>query len=234
MTSIQALEVVDNCWKIVNQPLGTNTYFILSSDKKEALVVDPGFNRDLIEDFLKTNQLRLTAVLCTHGHFDHIASVEELRKKYNAKCHIHVDDLKVVKTANFLMMACKVPGKVTPPTFEVLVTEPLQTLQFEKFPEILWIHIPGHTPGSSALCVGDKMVFTGDSLYANTVALVSLPGENPALLAKSVAHLLKSLHGEIIVLPGHGRHASVRDILRDNKELKAFLSSQNADIAVFN
>src|SRR5690625_834239 len=68
-------------------PLGTNCYVL--STNNEALVIDPGGEANIINDYLKEQNLNLQAILLTHAHFDHIGAVDELRKQYQVEVYMH-------------------------------------------------------------------------------------------------------------------------------------------------
>ena len=73
----------------------TNCYFVFDEEKKEALVFDPASDGDLIYEKLKTLDLKIIAILLTHGHYDHILGVEELKKKTGAKLYFSEKEEKV-------------------------------------------------------------------------------------------------------------------------------------------
>ncbi len=214
-------EVRADLWCIRNRAFTSNTYLCLLDHPGTCAVIDPGLDAEALEATLERLSVRPLAILCTHGHFDHLGGAARLQAKYGISLHLHAAEQKVVSTANFTMMVCKVPGRIEIPVVDRMMSDGSQvdvgTDSFRYF------HAPGHTPGSSFIGWRD-CVFTGDSLYRETVGLVKFPGENPAQLKASLLALWRVFPGGTLVCPGHGRSGLFGDIQRNNLALRAFLA----------
>jgi len=174
--------------KVVTGPLATNTYIVCSAE--ECVVVDPGGDADKILARLRGRSV--AAVVATHLHFDHVAAVAALTETTGAPFYAHQADWVVYRELNAVAeeWGFETPDLPTP--------KPLG--------ERLWIfdvwHTPGHTPGSVSL-VADGAVFTGDTLFYQSVGRSDLPLGDWDLLVQSVCRLY-SLPPNYAVYPGHG------------------------------
>ncbi|ABR48509.1 beta-lactamase domain protein [Alkaliphilus metalliredigens QYMF] len=191
--------------KIAAGVFGVNCYVISDDETGKAAVVDPGGDADKILELIKDNQFELTHILLTHGHGDHIGAVNELHEKTKAPVYVHEDDLYILKDAN-INYSARMGGPV--------VT--IDTDVFLKDGEVLTIgnlklhvlHTPGHSPGG--VCIrGEGVVFTGDTLFANSIGRSDLEGGNYDQLIASIQSKLMTLDDELTVLPGHGPASTI-------------------------
>ena len=164
----------------------TNIY-ILSNDT-EAVVIDPGYEPDIILDALEGKELK--AILLTHGHFDHVGAVKELVAETGCKVYIHAADLSLppMITAGQLYYTHTYAEGDTVCPIEGAALHVL--------------HTPGHTPGSVCLLLGDQM-FSGDTLFEGSCGRMDLPGGDQLQMHQSLNRLV-SLQADYHVHPGHG------------------------------
>lgn len=183
-----------NVKKIITENYGTNSYII--NDK---YVVDPGLG---IGKFVKGK----VDIILTHAHFDHLLGIKELNFD---KIYLHPDDFEMIKNPEINLS--NLIG--TPISFE----NNLFDIQ-EKF-EI--IHTPGHTNGSVVIFI-DNHIFSGDTLFANSIGRTDLPQGDPEKIANSIKTLKKILNQknkEDIIHPGHMEEITVGDIFEENPYL---------------
>lgn len=212
-------------WRLPNGPLQTNVYVLAATGHtgpgSPCVVVDPGLDHASLERLLQRLAWQPQAVLCTHGHFDHVGGCAWLQARYGLPVYLPAADLRTAKMSNFMMAAFKLPGRVSLPEFTLLDAgaAPVAAAgrHFDFHP------LPGHTPGSSAILV-DDLLFSGDALYARGTALSRLPGEDHAQLRASLGALFAWVDDAVLVLPGHGGHATVGDIRRHNTALRTFMA----------
>jgi hydroxyacylglutathione hydrolase len=209
---------------ILNLDFRSNTYAVRVGDHEAeptaCVLIDPGLNREAIEaDFAESGWMP-HAVLCTHGHFDHLGSAAWAQERYQVPVYLCAADLKLAKMANFLLTACKLPQRISLPEFTLLPPNATVVVGGKAF---TFHAIPGHTPGSAGITV-DGLLFSGDSLYARRTALSQLPGEDHDQLRQSLRQLFTWIAGDVIVYPGHGGSTTIADVQQHNEELRAFLA----------
>lgn len=214
------MEVRPGLHRVRNDVLGTNTYFVRVSERNEGLIIDPGLDVAAVEAGLVETGLKPLAILCTHGHFDHIGSAHPLQAQFDIPFYLHPADEKLARESNFLMKICKIDRRLHVPTFggwfEAGVTRPFGSAQVQFHPT------PGHTPGSCFISV-DDLLFTGDTLYRDGVGLVEFPGEKKGLLKETLLGIWDRFPDSVFVCPGHGGAADFGTIKRENRALRDFL-----------
>jgi len=222
-------ETTSQVIRVNNKVFSSNTYLCRTKNPDECLLIDPGLDPEAIDATMAEQALRPIAVLSTHGHFDHMGSASFFREKYQIPFYLPQSDLKIAKSAAFLLMACRIKAKVvTPPIDHPITAE-------EWFPiagcNVRFVQVPGHTPGSCFIEY-EGSLFTGDSLYAEGVGLVDFPGEDQAVLKTSLLKIWDFFDEALTVYPGHGRSNTLGHIKANNKPLRRFLGFEPADESV--
>ena len=218
--SVIVMPIKDGLIRFQNQIFTSNSYVWTIPGTDACVLIDPGLDGHNLDCYLEKQQLHPELIVCTHGHFDHLGSVELFQKKYQATCYLHHLDVKTSKSSNFLMMACKIPAKIQIPSPDFLIDDgyaiPIgsSVLRFH--------HTPGHTPGSCFIEL-DDFIFSGDTLYKSSIGLVDLPGEDKEGLRKSILKMINKIPGNKLVCPGHGGAAPLERIIDTNMDLRAFL-----------
>ncbi len=186
---------------------GSNCY--LAYEGSHGVVIDPSANADRILSEAKTNGVTLEGILLTHGHFDHIVSVDTLRERIDVPVWIHEGDQDFLEDSqknafsSFFGMErhYKAPDNI-------LSDGDVLTLGETK---ITVIHTPGHTGGSVCfLC--DGVLFTGDTLFASGYGRYDLYGGDGEALRTSLLRL-DTLQRDLRICPGHGEDALLGDAL---------------------
>ncbi len=186
--------------------LGVNCYVLYDEKTKKALVIDPGDEPELILDFIREEGLSLQYIICTHGHFDHIGAVKELKEESRAKVILHQSDLEMYRNAPQIasqFFGIRIDSQPEP---EILLENEMTMNLIDK--EIKFIHTPGHSLGSICIYI-DNYLFTGDTLFAGSVGRTDLMGGSMEQLLNSLKKLA-SLPPETIILPGHGPKTQLR------------------------
>lgn len=207
-------------WQIASGVFQSNCY-VHAADDARCVLIDPGLDPQAIDRELGAIGLTPVAVLCTHGHFDHVGGAFHFQDKYGIPVHLPQADMATMKGANFLLMALRIPARIALP--RVTPIPPGSTVAAGGA-QYRYLPCPGHTPGSSIICI-DGYGFSGDSLYARGVGLSKLPGEDHGMLRASILSLWETLPGSMIICPGHGSVASWDTIRHTNTALREFLSS---------
>lgn len=190
----------------------SNCYVLLSRDSKgqaHAAVVDPSSSADKICEFLESRDASLDMIILTHGHFDHVMSLDTLRERTGATAYIHVEDAEMlsdgIKNAYSYFFSKDLRLRDADRT---LVDGDILTLGEES---LTVIHLPGHSKGSMAL-LSDEFILTGDTLFDGGIGRCDLYGGNMFELHKSIEKL-RELDGNLIVYPGHGNSTTLRHAL---------------------
>jgi len=206
--------------RVANRGVAANTYICRTAAPSECVLVDPGLDKESIEEALGRVKLTPRAIFCTHGHFDHIGSAEYFRRVYQIDVHLHDADTRIARAANFTMMALKMPWRVDVPASCVSIDEGAVWTDGDTRVEA--IHVPGHTPGSVVLLI-DGRAFTGDTLYRQGTWLGSMPETDHDQLVDSLRRLWMLLPEQMAIYPGHGRSARFGEIRRSNASLRELL-----------
>lgn len=218
-------QISDNIWQVHAGEFPSNSYIWREPSTGDLILVDAGLNSDALADALVEVTGRLIAVVCTHGHFDHMGSAAIFQKRWGVPVFMHSHDLKVAKTANFLLMAFKLQARVKVPEFSTFDGKQGEFCVGDT--KVRYRHVPGHTPGSCFIQI-ESACFTGDTLYATGVGLSNTPGELPALLRQSLIEVMDEISDETLICPGHGRTALFGSIRSGNRALQDFLGADTA------
>jgi glyoxylase-like metal-dependent hydrolase (beta-lactamase superfamily II) len=181
-------------------PLETNAYLVLDEESRKALLIDPGLESEGIYDVILEQALEVSAIVNTHGHFDHVCGNAFFQAKTGAPVLIHREDAAMMRQAaeQALAFGFQVP---TPPPPDRLLAEGDEVAVGGHRLRVL--HTPGHTPGGICLH-GEGLVFVGDALFAGSIGRTDLPGGSTEVLLASIRRKLLSLPDETTVYPGHG------------------------------
>ncbi|MEM3550657.1 MAG: MBL fold metallo-hydrolase [Candidatus Bathyarchaeia archaeon] len=186
--------------------LGDNFSYIVADEKTgEAAVIDPSFNTEPIKKVLKKHNFNLKFIINTHGHGDHTAGNQELKKEFKAKILAHkhssvgkdlsLEDGSVIKVG-------EIPIRV--------------------------IHTPGHTRDSISLLVEGKLL-TGDTLFVGECGRTDLPGGSPEEMYKSLFEKILALDDSVEVYPGHDYGPSPSSTIGEEKRTNYTLKKRTLE-----
>ncbi len=202
---------------IVSFPFEENTYVVRCRDRDDCLVIDPGLEPDKIVDYLGQQQLEPAAILCTHGHSDHIAGNTRLKQRWpNCPLAIGAGDApKLTDPNRNLSAAFGIP--ITSPPADVLLADGQSYTGAGLDLEVLLV--PGHSPGHVVfVCrqAAPVRVFGGDVLFRGSVGRTDFADADGSVLVASIQRQLFSLADDTIVLPGHGPATTIGEEKRTN------------------
>ncbi len=186
--------------KILAGILSVNCYVVGDDKSGKAAVIDPGGDADKIMKVLKDNGFELAYIILTHAHGDHIGGVAELQAMTKAPLYVHKKDLYILQNKNINYSAHMAMPEVELTTDNLLKDGDILPLGNAS---LRIIHTPGHSPGGICILV-DKLLFTGDTLFSNSIGRTDLEGGDHNQLVKAIKKRLFVLDDDILVLPGHG------------------------------
>lgn len=188
---------------------GSNCYLLTSGT--HAAVIDPSAKAESIMTAVALAGCTLDLILLTHGHFDHVVSIDTLRDLSGAPLFIHTNDRDMPndghKSAFFRVFGMESP--VYREAEHTLSDGDLFHLGEE---EIRVIHTPGHTAGCVCFLCGEDKLVTGDTLFARGIGRCDLYSSDPEAMTASLI-ALSALSPSLTVYPGHGPSASLGDAL---------------------
>lgn len=187
--------------------LACNCSIFGDEQSREGLVVDPGDDIDEILNILRRHGLKVTAIVITHAHIDHIGGAQKLKLATGAPVYMNPNDAELQR---MLDLQAAWIGTETPEAVEIdspakdggrLLVGPT---------EFHVLATPGHTQGSISLWIpSDNKLVAGDTLFRDSIGRTDLPGGDSEQLLRSIHNKLLSLPPETVVIPGHGPSTTI-------------------------
>ena len=187
--------------------LGTNCFVIGNTQTKEAIVIDPGFDKASeaknILNEIQRGKLRVKFIINTHGHPDHVSGNKMMKDATGASIMIHEYDAPMLKNSR---------ADKTLHEGDIIELGDIK---------LRVLHTPGHTKGSIALLNSDCL-FVGDTLFAGSIGRYDLPGGSLEELMNSIKNKLLIQPDHVKVYPGHGEVTTIGEERRTNPFLQDF------------
>lgn len=190
---------------IVVGPLQVNCFIAYDEYSLEAMVVDPGDEAEKIISIIEARGLKISNIVCTHAHFDHMGALRRLKEKTGSPVIIQKEDYEIFMRAGeqAVLWGYKIEQPSEPDLYVVDGDElSIGNLHFRV------LHTPGHSPGGICL-YGEGAIFTGDTIFAGSVGRTDFYGGSIDELKKSFSKII-SLPPETIIFPGHGPSTTVK------------------------
>ena len=202
--------------KLVLGPVEANTYIITDEESGQSAVIDAGDFNEALKTAVSDKNVKY--ILLTHGHFDHILGVHGLKEFTNAKVVIHPADSDCLKDGNKSLAFAAGGFPQVPVEADILVSQG-DTLNLGNT-EIKVMHTPGHTKGGVCYIIEkDRILFTGDTLFALTVGRTDFEGGSDEEMFESVMRL-SGLNGDYAVYPGHNRSTTLENERQRNRYMR--------------
>ena len=199
-------------------PVQENTYLLWDEETLEAAIVDTGtWNRQeeqSLEGCIAAHGLKMKYALQTHAHFDHTYGLPFIYRKYGLQPVFHVDDAETYRQMPKMaaQFGLTIGGHM--PAIGQLLNDGAELSLGKTI--IRLIHTPGHTPGSAAFYIPeDGLLFSGDTLFRQSIGRTDLPGGNYEDELNSIRRLF-TLPDETVVLTGHGPSTTIGWEKRNN------------------
>ena len=184
----------------------TNCYVVVNSETKECLIVDPGAAAVQLAERIRRDEYKPVAVLLTHGHFDHAGAAEELAEDFGIQIYAHEDEAETLGESK--MNVSWMVGNNESYHADVYVKDE-QVLELAGF-QIRVLHTPGHTFGGCCYYLPyEDVVFSGDTLFAQSVGRTDFPGGSMSSIVRSIKDKLMVLPEHTTVYPGHNDVTSI-------------------------
>ena len=205
--------------------LQCNCHIVGDPQTREAIVIDPGDDAGRILEVVEHNHLKVTAIVVTHTHIDHVIGLRRVHEATGAPVYVHGDDVDLYRMLDVqaLWLGWKTPEKVP---IDQLVREG-DIIRWGRY-EAQIFHTPGHTPGSICLYMpsdmpvastdsgaaksaksGTGQLFAGDTLFAGSIGRTDLWGGSFEGILRSLKGKLLELPDDTIVYPGHGNATTI-------------------------
>lgn len=189
-------------------PLQMNAVLLTAPDAPtgpEAVLIDPGEEPERLLDLIRASGCRLTMLLATHGHFDHVGAAAALQEVHDLPLRCHPDDVPIIDAMPQVQAAYGFPATLVP-RLQADLRDGM-TLPFGGG-ELEVRHVPGHSPGQVMFTFpGHALV--GDCLFYGSVGRTDLPGGDFATLEKSIRERIYTLADDTVVVCGHGPDTTV-------------------------
>ena len=200
----------------------TNCYIVSNEETKECFIIDPGASAKQLAEKIKQDNLIPVAILLTHGHFDHVAAAEDLAKEFDIKIYAHEAEESTLiypdKNVSW-MVGCEESYGAD------IFLKDEETINLAGF-EIKVLHTPGHTEGGCCYYIAEEaVVFTGDTLFAQSVGRTDFPGGSMSQIVHSIREKLLTLNNagnletDIMVYPGHNDPTTIETERMENPYL---------------
>ena len=183
-------------------PMANCCYLVCKG--KDALLIDPAWDMQLIEETLEKENLRLRGVLFTHGHFDHVKFAQTILEKYHLKAYLEESDVDLSGLSPDILHTYHGDQQVKIDPFEITI-----------------LATPGHTAGCVCIQIGNNL-FTGDTLFPGACGRVDLPTSNPRAMVTSLKRLA-ALPEDTIVYAGHSYGDRCRSSIGEEKLTNPFM-----------
>ena len=188
-----------------------NCYIVYDDISKKAIIIDPGQDGKKVITKIEKLNLKPELLINTHGHFDHTFSDDIIRQKYNIPLAIHKDDTEMLSDANKNFSTMIGNPIIIDKADIIFEREEIKETSFCKYSVI---YTPGHSKGSVCILI-DNTLFSGDTVFKNSIGRTDLYGGNEDELISSLQKI-KKLPQDTIICPGHGPFTTLKEELKNN------------------
>ena len=199
-------------------PLQCNCSVIGDETTHESIVIDPGADIARVLDTVQRHGLKVTQILITHGHIDHVQDVAKIKHRFDCPIGCHAETAPMISDREFFRrFGFELEIEPIQPDFLISETPERDFLALK----MQVLEVPGHCPGS--LCFfsrENELLIGGDVLFAGGVGRWDLPGGDGELLFAGIKQKLFPLGDNVTVLPGHGPPTKIGTERRTNPFLQ--------------
>ena len=186
--------------KFVTGSISTNYYLVISEETKQTVVIDPAACPSYLMGHMKSEGLQVEAILLTHGHFDHIMGIDDLRREFPVPVYVHEGDRETLLDPALNLSSSYTNGYTFDGADYIRGGQRLELAGFS----FQVIHTPGHTPGGVCYYLeSEGVLFSGDTLFQNSVGRTDFPNSSMSDLIRSLREKVMKLPDDVKVYPGH-------------------------------
>lgn len=194
-------------------PIEENTYVLADEDSKRCMIIDAGClfpdEKEELAKYIETNGFVVDRLINTHLHLDHCFGNRFVSEKYGILPEAHENDEQLLSMMNLHSKMWGLPFDEEPQTLGGYLYDGDVIVMGNIHVKVL--HVPGHSQGGLAFYIEDGgVLFSGDTLFYESIGRSALPGGNQEQLVESIQTKLFSLPDETKVYTGHGRATSIR------------------------
>ena len=217
-----------------------NGYVLACERTKVAVYIDPGDEVEQLLGFIAEQGLRVSHILLTHAHVDHVSGVAEANRQLKAPIYLHQADQELYDNA--AQQGAMFGNQVEQPPPVDCYYDRQESLAFGDY-EVAVHHTPGHAPGGVCLAVTKNQgaqfltpglkpqapsLFVGDNLFAGSIGRTDLPGGDYDVLMKAITGVLFAFPDDSIVYSGHGPETTIGRERRSNPFVLEYLASRSS------
>ena len=203
-------------------PFASNAYLVADTETKNAILIDPVDDASLILEAAAAENWNIKLMLATHAHLDHVLASAEIKRALRIPFYIHEECetlLDEIPLQGLFFGLGELPAPAKP---DRLLTSESEVIELDEI-RLHSLYTPGHAPGHLSFYMpAQKILFSGDSLFAGSIGRTDLPGGDHALLMRSIVDKLMTLDDDVRVLPGHMGATTIGRERRSNPFLLSY------------
>ena len=189
--------------------LRSNCYIV--HENKKAFIVDPGYESDDVIKYIKKYHLEIEAIYLTHGHFDHVGGVKQLKELFGCRVYAPSKDKIWIGKSSYNQFGYEIP-------VDIWVTD-LDKIELIGHTFTVY-ETPGHSEGSTVLHF-ESMLFSGDTLFFQSIGRTDIPLSDSMSIYQSVKRIYSLFDEDVVVYPGHGKATDIGHEKKFNPFVKA-------------
>lgn len=186
--------------RIETGPIMANAY-VISDENKNGIIIDPVYPDGEIEAYINKENIKISKILLTHTHFDHVMGLEYFRNKYGVDVYASEDAKDIYKDPSYTLVDNF--GDI-----EIIIDKFLKDGEKIDDFNILCLKTPGHTIDSMSYVIGDN-IFSGDLIFRLSVGRSDFPGGDHGVLINSIVEKIMPYPDDTVIYSGHGTSTTV-------------------------